>query len=111
VTDFTYIAGFIYFVHIEFNSVVVVVVVVVVEVEVVVVKLVVVAVVVVRNVCYNGYLPQLMLCSSGTWIVRRKVGENVGYAQVQNCFVLDSWYYKDMFPGSAKNILLCIVPQ
>ena len=43
VTDFTYIAWFIYFMHIEYNSVVVVV-------------------VVVRNGSYNDYLPHVMLC-------------------------------------------------
>jgi len=52
VTDFTHIARFIYFMHIEYNSVLVVL---VVEVKIVVV--VVVVAIVVRNLCYNGYLP------------------------------------------------------
>jgi hypothetical protein len=42
---------------------------------VVVILVVVLELVVVRNECYNGYVPKVMLCfSSGTWIKKRKVG-------------------------------------
>jgi len=44
-------------------------------------------VIVVRNGCYNYYLPPVMLCNfSGTWIMRRKMGENVRFAQVKTIF-------------------------
>jgi len=52
VTDFTHIAWFIYFMNI---------IVVVVVVVVVVVLLIVIVLAVVRNWCYNGYLPQVTL--------------------------------------------------
>ena len=46
--------------------------------------------------------------SSGTWIMKRKVGENVGCARDQNHFLLESWYFIDMIPGSEKNVYWCI---
>ena len=72
VTDFTYIARFVYFIYIVCNCVVVVVLLIVVFVELIAV----------RNGCYNDYLPKLMLCLF-FWkrITRRKVGENVGCAK------------------------------
>ena len=126
-TDFTYIAGFIYFVNIVYNTVAVVVVVIVVDVEVVMVKvvevaatavvivvvvLVVVAVTVVRNVCYNGYLPQVMLClffwnmdhekESGRkcWMCKSSKPISVGK--------LVPYRYD---PWDCKNVHKCIVPQ
>ena len=70
-TDFTHIAGFIYFIYIVYNCVVVVALIVV-----------FVELIAVRNGCYNDYLPKLMLCLF-FWkrITRRKVGENVGCAK------------------------------
>jgi len=43
--------------------------------------------------------------------MRRKKGENVGCAQDQNHFLLESWYSTDMIPGSVKNVHMYIVPQ
>ena len=51
VTDFTHIAGFIYFIYIVYNCVVVVALIVV-----------FVELIAVRNGCYNDYLPKVMLC-------------------------------------------------
>jgi len=43
--------------------------------------------------------------------MRRKVGENVGFARDQNHFLLESWYSTDMIHGNAKNVHMCIVLQ
>jgi len=39
------------------------------------------------------------------------VGGNVGFAQDQNNFLLESWYSTDMIPANAKNVHVCIVLQ
>ena len=53
VTDFTHRAGFVCFIHIEYNSVVIVS---------IISNIVVVVTVVVRNGFCDDYLPQVMLC-------------------------------------------------
>ena len=63
VTDFTHRAGFVCFIHIEYNSVVIVSIISnIVVIVVVVVVVVVVVIIVVRNGCCDDYLPQVMLC-------------------------------------------------
>jgi len=57
------------------------------------------------------HLKECCVVSSGTWIMRRKVGENVGSAREQNHFLLESWYFIDTFPGSARNVCMYIVPH
>jgi hypothetical protein len=75
----------------------------------VVVVLLVAVVIIVRNWFYNYYLQKknLRFFFSGTWIVRRKVGENVGFARDQNRFLLEIWNSTEMIPAIAKNIYMC----
>ena len=50
-------------------------------------------------------------CYEGAWILIRKVGENVGCASDQNCFLLKVDPLQIMIPGSARDVLMYILPQ
>ena len=54
--------------------------------------------------CCIGY------CAAA-WIVSRKMWEKVGCASDQKHFLLECGYSRDLIPGSARNVLMYIVPQ